>query len=101
MKFSILSVLSLFHLGRHMAVHIQSKGSGGVAQVFLHRLNVIPALNCHDRVGMLQVVELGVEEKLPFPAYQGRKKSLVPSGPGIFCFFSPQAPCFSCVERLK
>lgn len=86
MKFSILSALSLFHLGRHMAVHIQSKGSGGVAQVFLHRLNVIPALNCHDRVGMLQVVELGVEEKLPFPAYQGRKNPWFRQDQGFFVF---------------
>ena len=42
----------LFHLGRHMAVHIKSKGRRRMAQVFLHGLDVIPTLNRHDGVGM-------------------------------------------------
>ena len=31
-----------FHLVRNMAVHIQSKGCCGMAQVSLHRLDIVP-----------------------------------------------------------
>ena len=42
----------LFHLGGDMSVNVQRKGGGSVSQVFLHRLNVIPGLNCHNRICM-------------------------------------------------
>ena len=45
------------HLVRHMAVHIKGKGSGGVAQIPLHRLDVIPGLDCGHRIAVAQIMK--------------------------------------------
>ena len=47
----------LFHLGGDMSVNVQRKGGGSVSQVFLHRLNVIPGLNRHNRICMSEVMK--------------------------------------------
>lgn len=49
----------LFHLGGNVSVNVQRKGGGGVAQVLLYRLDVIPGLNRHDRVCMTEVMKPG------------------------------------------
>ena len=48
------------HLSRDMAVNVQSKRSRGVAQIFLHRFDVITAFDCHDSIGMSEVMKSGV-----------------------------------------
>ena len=35
-----------------MAVNVQSKRSRGVAQIFLHRFDVISTLDCQNRIGV-------------------------------------------------
>ena len=40
-----------------MAVNIQGKGSGGVTQVFLQCLDIITALDRHDRISVAQIVK--------------------------------------------
>ena len=47
------------HLSRDMAVNVQSKRSRGVAQIFLHRFDVISTLDCQNRIGVPQIVEAG------------------------------------------
>ena len=42
----------LLHLVGDVAVHIQGKGGGVVAKVFLHRLDVVTALDGDNGVGM-------------------------------------------------
>ena len=49
----------LFHLGGNVSVNVQRKGGGGVAQVLLYRLDVIPVLHRHDRVCMTEVMKPG------------------------------------------
>lgn len=101
MNFSILSALSLFHLGRHMAVHTQGKRCRRMAQVFLHRLNVIPALNCHDRVGMLQVVELGVRRKAPLSGLSRPQKIPGSVRTRDFLFFLSTGPLLFLCRTAK
>ena len=43
-----------------MAVYVQGKGSGMVAQIFLYRFDIVPTLQRHDGVGVPQIVESGV-----------------------------------------
>ena len=47
------------HLSRDMAINVQSKRSRGVAQIFLHRFDVISTLDCQNRIGVPQIVEAG------------------------------------------
>ncbi len=56
----------LFHLIRDMTVDIQRKGGGGVAQVALHRLDVVPGPDGGHGVGM--------------PLWHNRDKSKSPCG---------------------
>ena len=42
----------LLHLLRHVSVDIQSKSSGVVTQILLHRLDVVPALEGNDGIAM-------------------------------------------------
>ena len=42
----------LLHFVRHMTVYVQRKRCGMVAQVFLHRLDVLPALKCGNGITM-------------------------------------------------
>ena len=49
----------LFHLLRYMAINVQGKGCGGVAQILLHRLDIVPGLDgCHG-VRVPQIVKAG------------------------------------------
>lgn len=48
------------HLVGHMAVYVQRKGRCGVAQISLHRLDVVPGSNRGNGVGVTQVVETGI-----------------------------------------
>ena len=48
------------HLVSHMAVYVQRKGRCGVAQITLHRLDVVPGADRGDCVGVAQVVETGI-----------------------------------------
>ena len=48
------------HLIRHMAVHIQRKRGGGVAQITLHCLDVVSGADRGNCVGVTQIVETGV-----------------------------------------
>lgn len=43
-----------------MTVHIQCEGGGGVAQITLHRLNVVSGADRGNGVGVAQVVESGI-----------------------------------------
>ena len=49
----------LFHLLRNMAVNIQCESSCGMAEIFLHSLNVVAAFDAGNRVGVAQVVKTG------------------------------------------
>ena len=49
----------LLHLVGNMAIDIQGKDGGGVSQVFLHGLDIIPALDSGHGVAVPQVVEAG------------------------------------------
>ena len=40
------------HLSRDMAVNVQSKRSRGVAQIFLHRFDVISTFDCDDSISV-------------------------------------------------
>ena len=51
------------HLLRHMAVDVQGKRCCVVAQVLLHRLDVIPALEGGDRVAVTEVSRCQVRGK--------------------------------------
>lgn len=48
------------HLVGHMTIHVQRKGRCGVAQISLHRLDVVPGSNRGNGVGVTQVVETGI-----------------------------------------
>ena len=48
------------HLVSHMAVYVQRKGRCGVAQVPLHRLDIVASADRGDCVGVTQVVETGI-----------------------------------------
>lgn len=50
----------LFHLICHVAVDIQSKGGGSVAQVPLHGLDVIPGTDCGHGITVSQIMKTGV-----------------------------------------
>ena len=50
-----------------MAVDIQCKDRRGVAQVFLHGLDVIPALDRSHGVAVAQIVETGLRAAPLFP----------------------------------
>lgn len=51
------------HLVSHMTIHVQRKGRCGVAQVPLHRLDVVPGADRGDCVGVTQVVETGISQR--------------------------------------
>ncbi len=48
---------SLLHMIRDVAVDIQCESGGGMAQIALHRFNVIPSPDSGNGVGMAKVVE--------------------------------------------
>ena len=48
------------HLAGHMAVYVQRKGRCGVAQITLHRLDIVASADRGDCVGVTQVVETGI-----------------------------------------
>ena len=88
-------------MGRHMAVHTQGKRCRRMAQFSLHRLNVIPALNCHDRVGMLQVVELGVRRKAPLSGLSRPQKIPGSVRTRDFLFFLSTGPLLFLCRTAK
>lgn len=85
----------------HGRVHTQGKCCRRMAQIFLHRLNVIPALNCHDRVGMLQVVELGVRRKAPLSGLSRPQKIPGSVRTRDFLFFLSTGPLLFLCRTAK
>lgn len=43
-----------------MAIHVQGKGGGGVAQIALHSLNIIAVLQGKDSIGVTKIMHPGV-----------------------------------------
>ena len=58
----MLHAVSTFalHLVSHMAVCVQCEGGSGVAQISLHRLDIVAGADRGDCVGVTQVVETGI-----------------------------------------
>ena len=46
-----------FHLVRYMAIDIQRKGGGSVAEITLDGFNIIPAFDCGNGVAMAKIME--------------------------------------------
>lgn len=51
------------HLVSHMAVYVQRKGRCGVAQISLHRLDIVPGADRGGCAGVTQVVETGISPR--------------------------------------
>ena len=49
----------LLHLVGHMAIYVQCEGGSGVAQVPLHRLDIVAGADRGNGVGVTQIVEMG------------------------------------------
>lgn len=63
------------HLVGHMAIYVQCEGGSGVAQIPLHRLDVVPGADRGDCAGVTQVVETGVSPRGdPDPDVTSRRK---------------------------
>ena len=68
------------HLVSHMAVYVQRKGRCGVAQISLHRLDVISGADRGNGVGVTQVVETGVRTTRRFKSGCHLQKKTTLSG---------------------
>ena len=72
------------HLVSHMTIYVQHKGRCGVAQVPLHRLDVVSGADRGNCVGVTQVVETGIGTT------DGRNNALVLTIDGRLCQVCPE-----------